>query len=170
MFYNLKNQTSIALAGSMLRSTTLKNTLCCLNQAQTFYTSVVMRSKWVGNKSHNRHSHNNMDGTVETSCWNCGRNHCLGDCKDSLNQATIDKNKKIFYENKKKNDEARGANRGNRGAPKDIYCGKFGKDNGASFNGVMMASDGKVYTQCEYDTFAKGCGINVTHSFKYYTQ
>ena len=171
MIHSFENQTCIAIAGAGVKGTPLENILRYFKQAQTFYTSAVLRGKWIGKKrSSTRHSANNAIAAMVAKCWNCGGEHRLGDCKEQLNQATIDKNKKIFYENKKKNAEARGGSGYQRGAPKKDYQRSGFGANGASTNGVMVTSDGEVYTQCKHGTSADGCGLNKTHSTKYHSQ
>ena len=171
MIHSFENQTCIAIAGAGPKGTPLENILRYFKQAQTFYTSAVLRSKWLGKKPSKQHSQHNATAPMVVKCWNCGGDHRLGDCKEQLNQATIDKNKKTFYENKKKNSEVRGGSGSERGGPKQDYQRSgFGKGSGASTNGVMVTSDGAVYTQCKHGSSVDGCGLNKTHSSKYHAQ
>lgn len=170
MIFNLENQTCIALTATPAKSTPFENILRYFTQAQSFYTSMVLRGQWNGKKGP-KHAHHNVGGADgDRPCWNCGvTGHGARECQKPFDQATFDRNKKKFYENKKKN-AGTGGGGGYRGGPKSSERGKFGGPGGASANGVIVTSSGQVYTNCKHGTSAEGCGQNQTHSSKYHAQ
>ena len=107
------------------------------------------------------------------TCWNCGADHSLKDRPDPFNQATIDKNKRIFFKNKRTNGSGTDGSRG-----PDTQCKtggytlpNFGKDTASgSTHGVIGGSNGQVYTSCKHDTATNDCGMNQTHLSKYHAQ
>ena len=171
MIFNFENQKCIALTATPDKSTTFENIIRYFTEAQTQYTSMVLRGQWAGKKPA-KHAHHGLGGADgDRPCWNCGiTGHGARECKKPFDSATFERNKKAFYETKKKNGGDRGGGGGYRGAPKGNDRSKFGGSGGASANGVIVTSSGQVFTNCKHGTSADGCGQNQTHSSKYHAQ
>ena len=172
--FRLRNQTLLEVSAS---ATSAKSALewikAYFTQAKTLYTSSVLRNKWLPHSKRNAHANAIVEGV--TICWNCGKKgHRAPDCPDERDNETFQKNRKAFMESKK---AAGGGNhqkgkKGGGGKSGDSGTQKPGGYTRSGFgsNGVMVTSDGQVYTHCKHGTATEGCGTNQTHSSKYHNE
>ena len=173
--FRLRNQTLLEVSASAgPKKTALEWIKAYFAQAKTIYTSMVLRNKWLPRSKRSAH----VNAIVEdvSHCWNCGKKgHRAQDCPDPRDEATFEKNKKAFYERKKdagqSNNQAshKGKGGGKKGDSGTQKTGGYSRS-GFGTNGVMVTSDGQVYTHCKHGTSADGCGVNQTHSSKYHNE
>ena len=174
LIYNLENQSVVNLTNTKTEKDVLARIEAYFQQAVTLYTSAILSEKWHSKRA--KHSANQFNSghtkqqltNMIMECWNCKGNHNLKECKEPLNQAEIDKNKKAYFEKKRQNggEEATPKQGGKTGGY--TRSGFGGKEGGT--NGVIVTSTGEIYTSCKFGTQADGCGLNKTHSSKYHSQ
>lgn len=172
--FRLRNQTLLEVTASDAPTkSALEWIKAYFHQAKALYTSLVLRNKWLSRSKRNAHAHAIVEGV--TICWNCGKQgHRAPDCPEDRDHETFEKNKKAFMERKKAGQSNQGTQKGKKGGGKGSDTGtqKSGGYTRSGFgsNGVMVTSDGQVYTHCKHGTAAEGCGVNQTHSSKYHNE
>lgn len=165
-FTLLLNQERVADLGQTLgladdSEATLKKILEYCAKATTSYDSLQLADKWL-----------NPSGSVR-SCWNCGGDHGLRQCKSKKDQARIESNKKKWeQESGKKSGGGGGYER------KQFSGGGGGGRKSAQANAALGAAssglkceNGKWLMHC--GKVGKGggkCGWNCTHSTKFHSR
>jgi hypothetical protein len=97
-------------------------------------------------------------------CWNCGaQGHAAGNCPKPRDNATFEKNKKAFYDNRRsKEGQAGGDRRGKKGGDKN-------KDkSSAEYQRKVWANQGIAMVNGSLMVNCKSCGFNTTHSTKFH--